>query len=154
MGRRAAVVGASKGLPSSLDDRSAVRWLKARERPGETWITTRLAAPAVWWYASGDRPILEARSAEAGTECRPDALAAAIPASSRVMVFLGFRFDDVPTDFDEVLLAALSEVGQITAYRGFGDASRVAIVDRRLSSRHDHKLPRSICVTVAPARRW
>ena len=70
------------------------------------------------------------------------------------MVFLGFRFDDVPTDFDEVQLAALSEVGQITAYRGFADASRVAIVDRRLSSRHDRKLPRSICVTVAPARRW
>ena len=137
-----------------LDDRSAVRWLRAREQSGDMWITTHLAVPAVWWYASGDRPILEARPAEAGTECRADALAAAIPASSRAMVFLGFRFDDVPKDFDEVLLAALSEVGQITAYRGFGDASRVAIVDRRLSSRHDRKLPRTICVAVAPARRW
>ena len=84
----------------------------------------------------------------------PAALAAAIPASSRAIVFLGFRFDDMPKDFDEVLLTALSEVGQITAYRGFGDVTRVAIVDRRQTSRRDRTLPRSICVAVAPARRW
>ena len=143
-----------KGSHHRLDDRSAVRWLRAREQPGDTWITTHLALPAIWWYASGDRPILEARPAEAPTECRADALAAAIPASSRAMVFLGFRFDDMPKDFDEVLLSALSEVGQITAYRGFGDVTRVAIVDRRQSSRRDRALPRSICVAVAPARRW
>lgn len=138
-----------------LDDRSAVRWLAAREEPGDVWLTTHLALPAIWWYAaSSPAPIVEVAYADAGPDCRPGDLARGLGAATRALVFTGFHFDDQPRFFDDLLLERLMEVGQMTAYRGFEDVSRASIVDRRLASRRDLGQQVPGCLRAQPARRW
>jgi hypothetical protein len=151
-----------------LDDRSAVRWLAAREQPGDVWVTTRLALPAIWWYApdvrleadtmpvaSGfSRTILEVGYTEPGPECDRAAFHGALDGKRRALVFFGFRFDDVPTHFDDLLLRKLTERGHIVADRGFGKVSRVVIVDLDLRSRRDDVPSALGCISAQPARRW
>jgi len=133
-----------------LDDRASVRWLAAHEQPGDVWVTTHLALPAIWWYA-GDRRIVEVGYRESGCG---DALHDQLSGATRALVYLGFRFDDVPNGFDDLLLTTLIERGRIVAFRGFGDDSRVAVVDLRLTSRRDLVPGRAGCVGAEPARRW
>lgn len=146
------------GTNHLLDDRGAVRWLAAREQPGDVWVTTHLALPAIWWYAppadASGRPIVEVGYADPGPDCRPDALAGALAHAARILVFTGFHFDDVPKNFDAVLLDRLTALGQMTAFRGFEDVSRAAIFDRRLVSRRDLGEQVPGCLTARPARRW
>jgi hypothetical protein len=148
-----------------LDDRAAARWLAAREQPGDVWVTTHLALPALWWYApevrlrpdtvSGfSRTIIEVGYADTGPDCQPDEFVRALGSSTRVLVFTGFHFDDVPRSFDALLLERLMGVGQMTAYRGFDDLSRAAIIDRRLTSRRELGEQVPGCLTARPARRW
>jgi hypothetical protein len=138
-----------------LDDRSAVRWLVAREQPGDVWVTTRLALPAIWWYAPNvASPIVEVGFADPGPDCAPDAVVRALGDATRILVFTGFHFDDVPKSFDALLLERLMAVGQMTSYRGFDDVSRASIVDRRLTSRREFGDQVSGCLTARPARRW
>jgi hypothetical protein len=138
-----------------LDDRGAVRWLAAREQPGDVWVTTHYGLPAMWWYAPAARgPILEVGDAEPGADCTRADLARAVDGATRVLVLLGFRFDDVPTSFDDLLLNRFKELGQMTGYRELGEASRVAIFDRRLASRRDQPQAIAGCIRVQPARRW
>ena len=66
----------------------------------------------------------------------------------------GFHFDDVPKSFDALLLERMMGIGQMTAYRGFDDVSRAAIVDRRLTSRRERADQVPGCITARPARRW
>ena len=123
----------------TLDDRSAVRWLVSELRPGDALLTTELAEPALWWY--GDAPIgppgrgatlhgvpiLEVHYHEPNPACgRP--LADALAPYSRALVYFGFRFDDVPDEFDDLLVRQLEEVGDVEVIRSFAGATRAAVV--------------------------
>ena len=125
----------SVGDNHRLDDRAAVRWLKSEKQPGDVWITTHYGVPAIWWYAgiAGER-IIEVGHRPDGPECRDDGLVAALAAAPRVLVYLGFRFDDVPPGFDDLLVRRLSALGSVTAFRPFAGASDALIVDRRVTS--------------------
>jgi hypothetical protein len=116
----------------ALDDRAAVRWLNAQKRPGDVWMTTHYGVPAVWWYAGIDQErIIEVRQQPEGSGCRNDALTAAVADAPRVLLYLGFRFDDVPPGFDDLLVGRLSQLGSITHYRPFANASQALVIDRR-----------------------
>ncbi|HQZ38893.1 MAG TPA: hypothetical protein PLH72_07620 [Vicinamibacterales bacterium] len=163
-----------------LNDRAAVAWLIALRAPGDVVITTHLALPAVWWYGrvpvSGPHsgrtlpdgtPLVEAYLA-AGDDCRPDELNDLLRRHSRALVYLGFRFDDVPPHFDDLLLDRASRFGRIVDYRGFTARGAVAVVDLRLppvprdatAPLRPDGLPRPEiarlggCVGVRPAVRW
>ena len=165
--------------PSSnhlLDDRSAVRWLMAHRQPGDVVLSTFLALPALWWYGGisvgpptlGDRlpdasPLLEVKYFAPGEPCRADAFGAALAGHSRALVYFGFRFDDVPRWFDDLLLDRLSAFGEMSVLKAFADRSRVVIFDLRgrgrpatarygaLDSAGEKMLG---CLGVQPARRW
>lgn len=143
-----------KSTHHRLDDRSAVLWLTARIQPGDVVLTTHLALPAIWWYGADKAPLFEARYEDPGPGCRPGDLARALDDFTRVLVFFGFRFDDVPKTFDDLLLHELADQGQMNAYRGFDGLSRVAIIDRRVAARHDRLPDRFGCVVIQPAQRW
>jgi hypothetical protein len=150
-----------------LDDRAAVRWLAAQQRPGDVWMTTRLALPALWWYRdTGADTILEAKYAPPGQDCRPGELRDAVKGSHRVIVYFGFRFDDVPRGFDDLLLERLGDIGSLVAYRRFAEMSRSVIIDLTEPSHHDRNAPvrpdatgedlrikPDGCIAVQPARR-
>jgi hypothetical protein len=160
-----------------LDDRSAVRWMMAHRQPGDVVMTTYLALPAVWWYGGisigppnvGQRmpdgsPILEIGYTAPGGACRDDALRQALAGHTRVLVYFGFRFDDVPAWFDDFLLDRLSGLGEMSVYKPFVERSRVAVFDlRRQSARRGPRYGVSDggagaialgCVGVRPAQRW
>jgi len=118
-----------------LDDRAAVRWLKAQERPGDVWVTTHYGVPAIWWYAGiRDERIVEVAHQPEGPECRTDALNAALGDAPRVLLYLGFRPDDVPPGFDDLLVGRLTQLGSITGYRPFAAVSQALVIDRRAPS--------------------
>ena len=156
-----------KNANHQLDDRAAVRWLAAQQRPGDVWMTTRLALPALWWYHdSGADTILEAKYAPPGPDCRPGELRGTVKGFRRVIVYFGFRFDDVPRGFDDLLLERLGDIGSLVGYRPFAQMSRAVIVDLTEPSRHDRNAPvrpdatgedlrikPDGCIAVQPARR-
>ena len=161
-----------------LDDRAGVGWLLAQRRPGDVVITTKLALPAVWWYGnaplghaaeSGGRladgtPILETGFAPARVTCGDNELRAPLAGYNRVLVYLGFRFDDVPDDFDDRLLARLEQLGIVVAAERFSNVGRAVIVElvegaRRKEEgtrRKEEGRPATArgCLTVEAARRW
>jgi hypothetical protein len=153
----------------ALDDRTAVRWLMAQRQPGDVLVTTRLALPAMWWYAGlqDAAPMFEVSYAPADSVCRPDGLREVLHGYSRALVYLGFRFDDVPRGFDDLLLDRLSDLGTLVAYRPFAGWSRAAVLDLHAPSRRDPLVPARPgfqpedrvapldgCLAVQPARRW
>jgi hypothetical protein len=138
-------------------------------------LTTRLALPAVWWYADAllspptlggflrDRiPILEVDHAEQGRACHRDDLRRALLEYRRALVYLGFRFDDVPPGFDDFLLQELRRIGRVTESQRFPGVTRALVVDivpsRQESARAafllDSPTPTTGCISVQPARRW
>ncbi len=161
-----------------LDDRAAIAWLLQRQRPGDVFITTQLGLPAIWWYGgvpitnhedAGSRlsdgsPILVVGFAAARAECPANELSAALTGRQRALVYLGFRFDDVPEGFDGRLLSTLSELGTITAAERFSNAGRAVVFDlgrrsaavgtpsRPVEPARAPRLPG--CLTVRDARRW
>jgi hypothetical protein len=152
-----------------LDDRGSMRWLAGQQAPGDVWVTTHYGMPAIWWYGPGfSAPVLKVAATGRGLECDPRDLRRALQGSSRALVYLGFRFDDVPRGFDDLLLSRLVELGSVTAYRIMSTASVAAIVDfSRPPSRPDPTAPvRSFadpaalapkldaCLTVQKGRRW
>jgi hypothetical protein len=156
-----------KNANHQLDDRAAVHWLAAQRRDGDVWMTTRLALPALWWYGdSSIRTTLEASYGPAGSaECRAADFRDALEGVRRVIVYFGFRFDDVPKGFDDLLLDRLADIGSLVAYRPFADAGRAAIVDLTEPSRRDRsrlvrpdataedaRVNLDGCIAVRPAR--
>ena len=136
---RGALDGVRRGLSVAenhrLDDRAAVRWLNGQKQPGDVWITTHYGVPAVWWYAGiADQRVIEVGHQRAGPDCRDDGLDAALANAPRVLLYLGFRFDDVPHGFDDLLVERLTERGSVTAYRPFAEASEALVIDRRATS--------------------
>jgi hypothetical protein len=164
-----------------LDDRRGVRWLMTERQEGDVLMATRLGLPAVWWYGeipmteekfAGDRQsdgsrILEVGYVRQGPRCEHDQLREALVNESRVLVYFGFRFDDVPGGFDGLLLADLLEIGALVAYRDFAEVGRAAVIDLRrppsgievaahLAAGRPGASPSlpDGCVSVGPARRW
>lgn len=164
-----------------LDDRTAVRWLMAERQPGDVLMTSHLALPAVWWYggipianaaAAGSRqqdgsPILEVGYVDPGPDCRHNELRNALNDQPRVLVYFGFRFDDVPKGFDDLVLDRLAELGTITANRSFAGVGRAAMIDLRLPADASRTVasppgtrPADVparlpgCLAVRLARRW
>ena len=160
-----------------LDDRAAVRWLLGQRRPGDVVITTELALPAIWWYGdvslddaaeSGGRlsdgtPILRVGFAPARVTCGDNELRAALAGHRRALVYLGFRFDDVPRGFDGRLLVTLEQLGLIVATERFSTAGRAVIVELIDGARSTEDgtrtgagaLPAARgCLTIETARRW
>lgn len=163
-----------------LDDRSAVRWLMSQRRPGDVVITTALALPAVWWYGNVDvappnlgqrftdgSPILEVKYVPPGGACRGDALRTALAGHPRVLIYFGFRFDDVPRWFDDLLLDRLAALGTMVAYKPFAERSRAAVFDlggapRRGAAAYgaagaggpDASVIALGCLDAQPAERW
>jgi hypothetical protein len=160
------------GTNRDLDDRATVRWLMRQRRPGDVLVTTHLALPAVWWYgripiANPDRgsrlpdgsQILEIQYVEPGPDCRRDTLRNALRGQRRVLVFFGFRIDDVPTGFDDLLLDEVGELGTVVAEHTFAGDSRAAVVDLHVppdAARTAGARPRRAagCLDVRAADRW
>lgn len=153
-----------------LDDRAGVQWLMRQLQPGDALLTTHLALPALWWYGAipiadseggGSRhpdghPVIEVAHRSDGPDCERYPLADALRGRSRALVYFGFRFDDVPRDFDDRLLSALGNMGRVTAFRQFTPFGRAAVVDLRLppAAEPGPATARSGCVIAIPARRW
>jgi hypothetical protein len=158
-----------------LDDRTGVGWLRAQARPGDAVLTTALALPAIWWYGNvpvspptsgtsflGGGPILEVSYRPPGHECDAAALARALAGHDRALVYFGFRFDDVPAGFDDLLLRNLERIGRVRAVQQFAGVTRVAVIE--LARREDaagaagppssSSLRLEGCVSVQPAARW
>jgi hypothetical protein len=142
-----------------FDDRTAVRWLMRRARPGDAVVTTRLGWPAIWWY--GELPIGDGMTSDqtpvdlAGyqvrhvpnpKDCQGDELADSVRNHQRVLVYLGFR--DIPEGFDDVIVHRLAELGTVTAYREFTNVSRSAIID--LHATTDSDLTREVLSRTSP----
>jgi len=136
-----------------LDDRGGVRWLMDRWRPGDAIVTTHLALPAVWWYGAEDVAMFEVGYTRT-EECHAGALRETLAGRPRVFVYLGFRFDDVPKNFDDVLLEEMATTGGVTAVENFGAAGHVVVVDQTSASSGERPPTADGCVTVRPARRW
>ena len=158
-----------------LDDRGGVRWLMRQRQPGDVLMTTHLGLPAVWWYGEipfvdgkGDRqpdgsPILEVGYAPSGPDCDGNQLRDALADRRRVLLYLGFRFDDVPKGFDDLLLGSLGELGSVAVSRGFSDVGRAAVINLGTPPVGDGLVPARPagvetelggCVSVQPAGRW
>jgi hypothetical protein len=92
-------------------------------------------------------------------ECGEQALRRTLASYDRALVYLGFRFDDVPDHFDRVLLRDLEQVGEVTNFTKFPDATRAVVV--RLahgsSTAADGQTEGPAlngCVAAGPAERW
>jgi hypothetical protein len=152
-----------------FDDRGAVSWLARQQRPGDVWMAPYLSLPAIWWYAGADAssPAVEAsfdydRAACAGRDL--DTWQASGQAR-RALVYLGFGADS-PKEFVETLVARLTTVGSVAAYRAFrsGHALVVDLTTPQASPLSIQSLmhptipgskPRdSGCILITPARRW
>jgi hypothetical protein len=153
----------------------AVEWLLTQRNRGDVVLTTRLALPAVWWYADAQvspptlggflrdqGSILEVDHVEQGRGCHGDELRSALLTYRRALVYLGFRFDDVPRGFDDFLLQELRRIGRVTESPRFPGVTRALVVDivppRQESARAttvpDSLTPTTGCISVRSARRW
>jgi len=140
---------------NSLDDRAGVRWLMAQRQPGDVLLTTHFGLPAVWWYGgvdvappdrggtAGDLPIYRVGVAAA---CAAGSPFGALAGHRRALVYLGFRFDDVPDDFDDRMLAGL---GRVVAERRFAVVGRALVVEL-----DPPPGPPARCLALEPAGRW
>ena len=174
-GWRAIQIARSDNSNHQLDDRMAVEWLLTQHDRGDVVLTTRLALPAVWWYADAlvspptlggflrDRsPILEVDHVEQGRGCHSDELRSALLTYRRALVYLGFRFDDVPPGFDDFLLQELRRIGRVTESRRFPGVTRALVVEivpsrqepARATTLLASPTPITGCISVRPARRW
>jgi hypothetical protein len=168
-GRFDMLVGRPADSNHELDDRSGIGWLMAQHQPGDVLITTQLGLPALWWYSgasiaapgSGTRmtdgsPILQAQHFWP-TDCRsirvPDALE-----GRRMLVYLGFRFDDTPQGFDDLLIESLSRFGTVVAEQRFSQAGRSLVFESRKpaapAARPVGTTPVAGCVSLRPPLLW
>ena len=150
-----------------VDDRGAVRWLARQRQPGDVWVTTHNALPAVWWYGGDADPVLEVLLNTDREGCGPSELSAVLrrAGAPRALVYLGFGHE-VPTQFDDALVGRLGAIGQIRAYSRFGQSSQALVVDLRDRpsgpiSLRELGAPQTApavevsgCIEATAARRW
>ena len=154
-----------------LQDRDAIRWLLARRQPGDVIITTRLGAPALWWYgevpvhgpsAGGampdGTPILEA-AREPGHACDSGSVTELMCGYRRALVYSGFP--DQPAGFVDLLLDTLAPAGAVAEERHFDLLGHAAVVELGSAAAGRARRARVVegvtldgCVSLAPARRW
>jgi len=168
-GRNDILYGRPSDNNHQLDDRSGVRWLMRHARSGDAIVTTRLALPAVWWYAAipiSDRhlarrlrddetPVFEVDYRAEGTECGHNQVREALRGRTRALIYFGFRFG-MPEEFDGLLLRSVGELGTVSAYSEFAQHGRAAVVDLHRTEVVAAKPPEPLrgCIAVQPARRW
>jgi hypothetical protein len=153
----------------ALDDRAAVRWLAAQVRSGDLFVTTHYGLPALWWYGGvslrdggvppgaflAGFPIAVASYTADPDTCRAQRPEPMIAAHRRALVYLGFRFDDVPDFFDRLLLDTLSAGGRVVETRSFAASGIGVIVALSGGPGGGGGQPRNAgCITLQPARRW
>jgi hypothetical protein len=127
-----------------LDDRAGVHWLTRHRQPGDVVMTTHLALPAVWWYGqipafeqgfaasrppAGGGALLEVGYRAPGPDCERNQFRSALKDARRVLVYFGFRFDDVPGGFDALLLDTLGDIGVMVAYQRFAESGHAAVFE-------------------------
>ena len=95
-----------------VDDRGAVRWLARQRQPGDVWVTTHNALPAIWWYANDDAPAFEVALESDPGGCGALELGETLrrAGATRALVYLGFGHH-VPPAFDDVLGCAARLAG-------------------------------------------
>jgi hypothetical protein len=110
--------------------------------------------------------MLEVGYGAPGPDCQQNELRDALKADRRVLVYLGFRFDDVPSGFDGVLLRSLGELGNLAAFQNFAEFGHAAVFELPSASDHETSAgPRARplsstsrsddgCVVVHAASRW
>jgi hypothetical protein len=161
--------GHPAGSNHSLDDRGAMQWIASRVRPGDVILGSKLATPAIWWYggallsspnegrALGPAPIVELTYHQ--LPCDATRLPDFLSQYSRALVFFGFRFDDLPKDFETLALHTLSQSGVVVDEQRFDGVSRTALVELGLRDAGGlvflpgADTPRG-CVGVRAASRW
>ena len=122
---------ASQTANHEVDDRGAVTWLARQQQPGDVWVTTRNALPAIWWYADPARAtVMEASFTADSAACRTNDVAAQLTSrrGRRLLVYFGFGHDASP-EFDDALLATLSDHGHVIGYRRFGETGHALVVE-------------------------
>lgn len=163
-GRRNLELGAPSNSNHGLDDRSAVRWLMERRRPGDALLTTRLGWPAVWWYGgiSLGRPAPRGRLPDGtgmyelahhhpGPVC--GTMESLFADHRRALVYVGFP--DMPDGFYELTLHQLEPFARVVEAREFADRSRVALLEQAGGPRDRRAQPLLPgCVGFGVARRW
>ena len=137
-------------------------------------LTTHLGLPAVWWYGNvrlsdpgegasfaDGGPIFEIWNAAPGPDCAPDGLRQALSHVDGVTLYLGFG---EPNQLEDLVLDRLGELGEVTMYRRFAEASHAAVVDLRRAPGGRVMVPRFQmadplvrppgCITIKQAHRW
>jgi hypothetical protein len=157
-----------------LDDRAALADLLTFHRPGDAFMATRLALPAVWWYGGipggawdsdasrhpdGGR-IWRVSFVPSAPDCQPDDVLETLEDGRRLLVYFGFRFDDTPGGFDMLLMDRLRQRGRIVSDRSYAELSRAVVVELRRPDGDSADVPEPAregaagaagCITVAPA---
>ena len=125
----------------ALDDRAAIRWLRSREQPGDAWLVTHFAVPALWWYGGHARTAdtYELMYSSDSHACRAP-IGDVFARHRRALVYLGFRFDDTPVGFDDLVVDQLSEAGAVTGYRRFAGQGIVLVLDARERAKRPNTL--------------
>ncbi len=157
-----------------LDDRAGVHWLLSWRRPGDIVVTTALAQPAVWWYGQvpvgapsdgaqlpGGGAIVRAQFMPGRARCSLD-LVERVPPGARLLVYLGFRYDDVPPGFDQQLLDTLGRVGYFLTMKEGPEMGRAVIIERGSPQTmpqlpplfSDEPATPNGCIEFVPAKRW
>jgi hypothetical protein len=160
-GRRHLDIGVRPDNNHGVDDRSAVKWLLERTRPGDAVVTTRLGWPAIWWYGRiplsprppgghlpGGVPMVEMYHQH--IDCGND-LARLAAEHKRLIVYLGFP--DYELRFRDFAVDELAKVGRIVESRNFAALSRILVVETG-SVPASNVGPRKECVGIGIARRW
>ena len=162
-----------------LDDRSSIRLLLASHRAGDAIVTTHFGLVALWWYGGFDiadaertgqlpdgSPIFELRHVPDARDCDGASadLDQAFSGRDRAAVYLGFRLNVLPENFDKLAMRELRQRGALVTYKEYADDSRVAIFELRArgSRAGDQAQPAEAtdaaappgCIAVIRARRW
>lgn len=149
-----------------LDDRNSVRYLLARHRRGDPILATHYGTAALWWYGQVDvgapnrgtrlwdgSPIFEVKYPEQ-SECGVwDAeLTRTLAGHTRADLYLGFRQNVEPENFEAQVIAELSERGQIVSDKAYAEKSRIVSFDLMQATRHPVSVPG--CISIRSAKRW
>jgi hypothetical protein len=157
----------------ALDDRTAVRWLMQRRRPGDALISTRLGWPAIFWYGeiglrrpppAGVLPdgvrMWELTQDRLKAGCLADMREALAP-HQRALVHVGFP--DSPPDFFADVVEQFERIGTLIDSASFSAISRVAVIDLHQTKRVEASEPSPAatsgsrdpgCIGLHVARRW
>jgi hypothetical protein len=163
-----------------LDDRSSIRLLLASHRTGDAVVTTHFGLVALWWYGGFDvsdaertghlpdgSPLFELRHVpdERGCTAAVAELDAAFRGRDRVAMYLGFRLNVLPENFDRLVMRDLTGRGSLVQYKRYADDSLVVTFQLRENAQPggvsgptreatDSATIPAGCVSVIPARRW